>query len=269
MVAMAHVAERTGSTSIAIGYLDDSYGRGLAEALKSAVGPRGLSVLAEVAFSGDDEQLADEADDLLADSPSVVAILGDAGDGTRLLDAVAQATADADPPIIVVNDALRDAAIAAGDPGSPRRGARADQGCLTAGDHTERSHADRALCGERLRLRQPGRPRGDPGGHRLTPRDRRPDGVGQHGRDRVPELPRVLRAARPGPPDRLRGTLGQHRALDADGRSVDSPLRGVRVRRRRSRPGRCRRWRSRATEAHPISTPRPDAVQTSSSIIAR
>ena len=42
-------------------------------------------------------------------SPSVVAILGDAGDGTRLLDAVAQATADADPPTIVVNDALRDA----------------------------------------------------------------------------------------------------------------------------------------------------------------
>ncbi len=109
MVAMAHVAERTGSTSIAIGYLDDSYGRGLAEALRSAVGPRGLSVLAEVAFSGDDEELGNEADDLLANSPSVVAILGDAGDGTRLLDAVAQATADADPPIIVVNDALRDA----------------------------------------------------------------------------------------------------------------------------------------------------------------
>ena len=65
-------------------------------------------MLAEVAFSGDDEQLADEAVDLLADSPSVVAILGDAGDGTRLLDVVAQATADADPPIIVVNDVLRD-----------------------------------------------------------------------------------------------------------------------------------------------------------------
>ena len=39
MVAMAHVAERTGSTSIAIGYLDDPYGRGLAEALRSAVAP--------------------------------------------------------------------------------------------------------------------------------------------------------------------------------------------------------------------------------------
>ena len=108
MVAIAHVAERTGSTSIAIGYLDDSYGRGLAQSLRSAVGTRGLSVLAEIAFSGDDEQLADEADDLLANSPSVVAILGDAGDGTRLLAAVAQATAEDDPPIIVVNDALRD-----------------------------------------------------------------------------------------------------------------------------------------------------------------
>jgi branched-chain amino acid transport system substrate-binding protein len=109
MVAMARVAERTGSTSLAIGYLDDSYGRGLAEALRSAVGTRGLSVLAEIAFSGDDEQLGDEAESLLENSPSVVAILGDAGDGTRLLDAVAQASADTDPPIILVNDALRDA----------------------------------------------------------------------------------------------------------------------------------------------------------------
>jgi branched-chain amino acid transport system substrate-binding protein len=109
MVAMARLAEGTGSTSIAIGYLDDSYGRGLAEALRSAVGPRGLSVLAEVAFSGDDEDLGNEADELLAKSPNVIAILGDAGDGTRLLDAVAQATADTEPPIIVVNDALRDA----------------------------------------------------------------------------------------------------------------------------------------------------------------
>jgi len=109
MVAIARVAERTGSTSIAIGYLDDSYGRGLEEALRSAVDARGLSVLAEVAFSGDDEDLVDEASALLENSPSVVAILGDADDGTRLLAAVAQATGDADPPIIVVNDALRDA----------------------------------------------------------------------------------------------------------------------------------------------------------------
>ena len=109
MVAIASVAERTGSTSIAIGYLDDSYGRGLWDALRSAVAERGLSVLAEVAFSGDEEDLDEEASALLENSPSVVAILGDADDGTRLLDAVAQATADADPPIIVVNDALRGA----------------------------------------------------------------------------------------------------------------------------------------------------------------
>jgi branched-chain amino acid transport system substrate-binding protein len=109
MVAIASVAERTGSTSIAIGYLDDSYGRGLAEALRSAVATRGLAVLAEIPFSGDDEDLADEAADLLENSPSVVVILGDAGDGARLLDAVDQAIGDGDPPTIVVNDALRDA----------------------------------------------------------------------------------------------------------------------------------------------------------------
>jgi branched-chain amino acid transport system substrate-binding protein len=109
MTAIASIAERTGSTSIAIGYLDDSYGRGLAEALRSAVGERSLDVLAEIPFSGDDDDLAGEAAALLENSPSVIAILGDAGDGTRLLDAVAQATAGTDPPTIVVNDALRDA----------------------------------------------------------------------------------------------------------------------------------------------------------------
>jgi branched-chain amino acid transport system substrate-binding protein len=121
MVAIARVAERTGSTSIAIGYLDDSYGRGLAEALRSAVGTSGLAVLAEVAFSGDDEDLGEEAAALLENSPSVVAILGDAGDGTRLLDAVAQATAGADPPTIVVNDALRDAQTQQVIQGLPRQ----------------------------------------------------------------------------------------------------------------------------------------------------
>jgi len=121
MVAIASVVERTGSTSIAIGYLDDSYGRGLAEALQSAVSESGLAVLAEIAFSGDDEDLADEADALLENSPSVVAILGDAGDGTRLLDAVAQATADAEPPTIVVNDALRDAQTQQVIQGLPRQ----------------------------------------------------------------------------------------------------------------------------------------------------
>lgn len=109
MVALARIAELSGSTSIAIGYLDDSYGRGLAQALQSAVGTSGLSVLAQIPFSGDDDELTVEAADLLADSPGVVAILGDAGDGTRLLDAVAQASSEDDPPTIVVNDALRDA----------------------------------------------------------------------------------------------------------------------------------------------------------------
>ena len=91
------------------------------QALKSAVGPRGLSVLAEVAFSGDDEQLADEADDLLADSPSVVAILGDAGDGTRLLDAVAQAMGRRRTTHHRRERRAPRRAIAAGDPGSRRQ----------------------------------------------------------------------------------------------------------------------------------------------------
>ena len=70
---------------------------------------------------------------MLADSPSVVAILGDAGDGTRLLDAVAQATADTEPPIIVVNDALRDAQSQQVIQGLPRQVREQIQWRRTAG----------------------------------------------------------------------------------------------------------------------------------------
>jgi branched-chain amino acid transport system substrate-binding protein len=109
-VAMATEAERTGTGSIAIAHLDDPYGRGLAEALTTAVAAQDIDLVGTVAFASDDEQLEDEAERLLADDPGVVAVLGDADDGARFVAALADAVRASNPPTIIVNDALRDPA---------------------------------------------------------------------------------------------------------------------------------------------------------------
>ncbi len=110
MVAIAREAQRTGATTVAIGYLDDPYGRGLVEALTREISQRRqFEVLASVGFSGDEEDLSAAAAEILADDPGVVVVLGDAGDGGRLLTALDAATAADEIPPIIVNDAIRGA----------------------------------------------------------------------------------------------------------------------------------------------------------------
>lgn len=111
MSALARTAARTGSGSITIVHLDDLYGRGLLDALDSAIGARAsLSVSERIAFSGDDPDLLDEASAALATGARIIAVLGDTDDGGRMLAALDTALA-ADPdgvtPFIVVNDSLR------------------------------------------------------------------------------------------------------------------------------------------------------------------
>jgi branched-chain amino acid transport system substrate-binding protein len=108
--AMAQVAEGTGAATVAIGHLDDPYGRGLAETLQEAVTASGLALTTVLSFDGRDDELADEAQRLLADDPGVVVVLGDADDGSRLVGALGQQIGDDRPPVIVVNDALRNPA---------------------------------------------------------------------------------------------------------------------------------------------------------------
>lgn len=105
MVTIAREAEKTGAQTIAVGYLDDPYGRGLQEAFDDAIGDR-LPVTA-VGFSGDQDDLSSIAETLLADDPAVVVVLGDADDGSRLLVALDGATTD--PPQVLINDSLRQA----------------------------------------------------------------------------------------------------------------------------------------------------------------
>jgi branched-chain amino acid transport system substrate-binding protein len=110
MVAIARRAERTGVPSVAVGYLDDPYGRGLADALVAEiVQRRRQDVIAEVAFGADQEDLRATVSELLADAPGLVIVLGDADDGGRLLAALDAATPD-DVPQVIVNDAIRTAA---------------------------------------------------------------------------------------------------------------------------------------------------------------
>src|SRR5690606_30365720 len=89
MVAIARRAERTGVPEVAIGYLDDPYGRGLADALGDEIEQRRRQdVIAEVPFGADEEDLRTTVAELLAEEPGLVIVLGDADDGGRLLSAL-------------------------------------------------------------------------------------------------------------------------------------------------------------------------------------
>lgn len=107
MAAIASRAARTGRGSVSVGYLDDVYGRGLLGAFQREAAGRGLPVTVEVGFNPDLLDLAPVAADLLESNPGVVVVLGDADDGTRLLSALDAATTGAEPPVVIVNEALR------------------------------------------------------------------------------------------------------------------------------------------------------------------
>ena len=106
-VAMAEVAQTTGAPSVAVAFLDDVYGRGLATAFRSALASRNLPIVAEVGFGGGDEDLGDEAREILAAGPGAIIVLADADDGSRLIQALDNASTTRTFPPIVVNDAMR------------------------------------------------------------------------------------------------------------------------------------------------------------------
>ncbi|MDJ0768684.1 MAG: ABC transporter substrate-binding protein [Ilumatobacter sp.] len=109
MAAIASRIEQTGVDTVAIAYLDDPYGRGLEAALVSELQARdAVSIVEQVGFSGDEENLSDAANTLLTGTPGAVVVLGDADDGSRLLAALDDAPRRT-PSAIIVNDAIREA----------------------------------------------------------------------------------------------------------------------------------------------------------------
>ncbi len=98
----------TGIESVAVGYLDDPYGRGLVDGFAEAARARGLEVQAQVGFGGEQDDLSEIVTELIAGSPGVIVVLGDADDGSRLLAAL-DGAAPEQLRRVIVNDAIRDA----------------------------------------------------------------------------------------------------------------------------------------------------------------
>ena len=107
MAAIARQVQRTGARSVAVGYLDDPYGRGLLDAFLEEAEARRLAVAGAVGFSGDQTDLSGSANEVLNLDAGVIVVLGDSDDGGRLLAAL-DTTGEASPSIIV-NDAIRQA----------------------------------------------------------------------------------------------------------------------------------------------------------------
>ena len=108
MGAIARRVANTGVNSVALAYLDDPYGRPLRDMFAAEAAARAISVETPIGFSADELELDQVAEAILASTPSVVVVLGDADDGTRLLTALDAATAGTEPPLVIVNEALRD-----------------------------------------------------------------------------------------------------------------------------------------------------------------
>ena len=109
---IAGEAERTGALTAAVLYLDDAYGRPLAEATITALLGRGIAVSDQhvLGVSPDDDSLLDEATVVGDSDAGVIIVIGDAEHGVRMLSnlgAVTGVVPGDDPPRIVVNDALR------------------------------------------------------------------------------------------------------------------------------------------------------------------
>ncbi len=104
--AMAEVVEQTGEGSAQIAFVDDAYGRPLAQALRAALQRRSLKVTAFVGFAVDDDEFAPEARRLMASDAGAIALIGDPDAGSRMLAALGNASGT-QPRDIVVNDALR------------------------------------------------------------------------------------------------------------------------------------------------------------------
>jgi len=111
MSALARTASRTGNVQAVVAHLDDPYGRDLADAFADQLARRGtVTIVDRVDFAADDPDLADEAAQVLAAAPGVIAVLADGDDGGRMISALDAALAGAsDVPTIVVNDGLRTA----------------------------------------------------------------------------------------------------------------------------------------------------------------
>ncbi|MCU1362167.1 MAG: putative transporter substrate-binding protein, partial [Ilumatobacteraceae bacterium] len=110
-VAIARAIEQTGKPTAAISFIDDSYGRPFAELVADELGRRGISVLSTTGFDPADPIYTDEATTVLDTGAKVVAVIGDASAGPRMVEALFDKSnelpAQDQGVEIIVNDAMR------------------------------------------------------------------------------------------------------------------------------------------------------------------
>lgn len=109
MAAIAIAAQRTGVEGAVVVYLDDEYGRGLADVVVDQLERRDLELLGSVGVAANGD--TSDAIDLLLDHPdSAIIVLADAAQGMHVLSAIAASApllGGTNLPDIFVNDAVR------------------------------------------------------------------------------------------------------------------------------------------------------------------
>ena len=116
--AIAEVADQTGALEAAIVHVDDAYGREFAAAVESSMTGGAISVAQKIGFTDRDDDLTDEARQLVESTATVAVVLADGDDGTRFLEALDEVDSRG-LTTVLVNDALR-------NPSTPERIANLD-----------------------------------------------------------------------------------------------------------------------------------------------
>lgn len=104
--AIADVADQTGALQAAIVHIDDSYGRDFADSVETAIASGSVSVIEKIAFTDRDDDLTDEARQLLDSGAQVAIVLAGDDDGTRFLETLGELDTS-ELVTVVVNDAMR------------------------------------------------------------------------------------------------------------------------------------------------------------------
>ena len=236
MVAIERRVERTGVETVAVGYLDDPYGRGLKDAFVAGDrrARRGHAAGRRSASRPTKRNSTRSPKQLLAGGAGVIVVLGDADDGTRLLQAIDVATTDITPPQVMVNDAIRDGrqAIQALTPEFRARLSGVGPVATTIVDGGPEGFftANAVDCVNLIALAAIQAGSDDPG--EITKNMASVSVGGQVCTDFADCAERLAG----GPEHRLQRLLGRRRAVDHDRRAHARMVRGVRLRRGGRRP---------------------------------
>jgi len=119
--AIAKVVEASGSSTAAVIYLDDGYGRPFGEAAEDAIAALGTQVAATIGFIANEESISSTVEEVVATEAEVIAVIADDVTGPAIINAI---DAAAETRLsYVVNDAIRRPAPSAQpfSPGLARR----------------------------------------------------------------------------------------------------------------------------------------------------